>query len=180
MVLVAGRQVRTAEDLEVLACPLIEPVPDGLPLEETIARVQGAGASAVLPWGFGKWSAGRGALLARILKTRRPGGFFLADTGHMPRHAPVPRLLTLAEAASVPILTGSDPLPLPGEDRRAGSFCFSLSVGTWESTPALTLKGALDQLISSPSRFGRHQGFVRFAFGQVAMQIRKRTGWWGR
>lgn len=173
LAMVAGRQVRTEEALEVLAFPLLEPFPDGLPTGEAISRAQGMGAVVVLPWGFGKWSGGRGTLLAGILDARKPGGFLLADTGHRPRFAPTPRILRRGEAASVPVLTGSDPLPLPGEDRRPGSCCFPLPPGDWERTPGLTLKGALERLSSSPPRFEKPPGLIRFAFGQVAMQIRK-------
>lgn len=178
LVVVAGRQIQTHEGLEVLAFPLLKPIPDGLSLERTLAAAREMGVVPVLPWGFGKWSAGRGRRLEDFLRREGFRGILLSDTGHRPRCTPVPRFLRLGGAASMPILTGSDPLPLPGEDRRPGSFCFSLPDDDWSRTPGQILKRALDTLSSSPPRFERPPGLVRFVYGQIAMQVKKRTRWW--
>lgn len=174
LVVVAGRQIRAEEDLEVLAFPLLEAIPDGLPLEEAIGRSLESGAVVVLPWGFGKWLAGRGDLVARIVEERRSGDVFLADTGHRPRLFPLPKVLKRGEAASVPVLAGSDPLPLTGEDRRPGSSCILLESGhEWGSAPGLALREAIRSLSGSPPRFQSAPSLWRFTFAQVAMQIRK-------
>ncbi len=176
IVILAGAQIETAERLEVLAIPTRAPTADGLPLEETIARVVGQGSVAVLPWGFGKWTWGRGRHIARLLEGPGPRAFLLSDTGHRPALAPYPALLRRGETASVPVLAGSDPLPLPGEDRRAGAFCFTVTVDELDRTPGASVEDALRALTASPPRFGQAPGVLRFLSTQVAMQVRKRTG----
>lgn len=174
IILVAGSQIQTAEGLEVLAFPAPLSHPQGLSLEDTITRTVAMGAVAILPWGFGKWTFGRGALVSSILRERRPRDFLLADTCHRPSLAPCPRLLRQGEAASVPVLVGSDPLPLPGEDRRPGSCCFALDAPGVDRTPGLSLKLALEGLKGSPPRFARPRGIASFLVTQVAMQVMKR------
>ena len=58
--IVAGRQIVTAENLEILALGFDAGLDDGLPIDEVILAVQAAGALCVLPWGFGKWTGKRG------------------------------------------------------------------------------------------------------------------------
>jgi hypothetical protein len=174
LVVVAGRQVRTAEDLEVLAFPSLVPLPDGSSLDETISRILDIDAIPILPWGLGKWSGRRGRLIATFLEEVQRGGVFLADTGHRPGGTPIPPLLLHGEALSIPVLAGSDPLPLPGEDRRPGSCCFLLSTGEMHRTPAVSLRRALGVLSESPPRSARPPSLPRFVYAQLAMQLRKR------
>ena len=174
LVVVAGRQVQTAEGLEVLALPVLEEIPDGMTVSETIARTLELGGVPVLPWGFGKWLLGRGRLVAGILGERRPRDFLLADTGHRPPAAPYPTLLRRGEREGLPVITGSDPLPLAGEDRRAGASCFALAGPVDPNRPAAWTKRALEGLRESPPRHDRPQAWGRFARVQLAMQWRKR------
>lgn len=178
VVMVGGSQIQTAEGLEILALPALSSVPEGLPLEDTITRTVAMGAVAILPWGFGKWTFRRGALVSRVLEERRPWDFLLADTGHRPAWAPNPRLLRLGEAASMPVLAGSDPLPLPGEERRPGSCCFSLHAPGMDRTPAHTLRQALLELDKSPKRFAQPRSLGRFLLTQGAMQVKGRWDRW--
>lgn len=60
MILVAGRQLTTREGLEVLAIGTRTPLADGLPLDETLARIRAADAVPVLPWGSASGGASEG------------------------------------------------------------------------------------------------------------------------
>lgn len=52
--LIAGRQIATAENLEVLALATEAKIEDGETLEETVHSVSETGAIPVIPWGTGK------------------------------------------------------------------------------------------------------------------------------
>lgn len=63
LLVIAGRQIVTAEKIEVLAQLTSESFEDGLPLHETIERALALGALVVLPWGGGNgWEREAGSL----------------------------------------------------------------------------------------------------------------------
>src|SRR4051794_39643129 len=64
LLVIAGRQIVTAERIEVLALLTSETFEEGRPLDETIQRTKLAGALVVLPWGVGKWCGARGRSVA--------------------------------------------------------------------------------------------------------------------
>ena len=78
--IIAGRQIVTAERLEVLALGFEGFVPDGAPIRRVIDRVRSAAAVAVIPWGFGKWWGGRGKVVSGLLKDHERLGFFSGTT----------------------------------------------------------------------------------------------------
>jgi hypothetical protein len=174
VVVVAGKQIVTAEGVEVLAFPTVEGPPEGAPLRDVVAGTLERGEIAVLPWGFGKWWTRRGELVRELLDAERWAGLFLADTGHRPRWTARPALLARGEEIGVPILTGSDPLPFPGEQDRAGSSCFELEVREAGDAPAAAIVRELLGLTTTPRHHTTGTGLAGFVVRQVAMQARKR------
>ena len=126
LVLVAGRQIVSAERIEVLALGATAALPDGKTLAQTLAMVRAAGALAVLPWGFGKWLGRRGRLVAEQIAAARPGDLFPGDNGGRLALSLRPRLFALAEARGLAVLPGSDPLPLPQEVAKVARYGFVL------------------------------------------------------
>ena len=125
LIVVAGRQIVVHERLEVLALGRYVDIPDGLPLDEALLRVRDSGALPVLPWGFGKWSGRRSAL---VEATSRPAGRRAVPGGQLQpaptrRSAPAP---ARGGGARSLVLPGTDPLPFP--DMRAGP---ARSVSCW-------------------------------------------------
>ncbi len=175
LTVVAGRQVQTAEGLEVLCFPLRRSISDGLPILDVLRLAPERGSLSVVPWGFGKWMGRRGRTLRALLDHEPELPFLLADTGHRPRWLPGPSRIRGSEPPGRPIVTGSDPLPLPGEEARAGSCCFTATVHGFEERPAEGLRAALAALDRSPERYERRAGIGRMTTSQVGMQIRKRT-----
>ena len=176
LLLVDGRQIATRERLEVLALAATPDVPEGLPFEETLARVLESGAVAVIPWGFGKWLGARGARVRAALERAEPGRLFVGDNGGRLRGSPTPRLLREAGHRGIWTLPGSDPLPFPGEFRRAGRRGFLLPGPLDPHRPAESLRARLAALERQPTAFGRGVGPVRFAITQARMQVRVRAG----
>ncbi|NDC39079.1 MAG: hypothetical protein EBZ48_13700, partial [Proteobacteria bacterium] len=68
LLVIAGRQIATAERLEVLSLCSVSQVPDGLSLRETVQRVHLAGGIPALAWAPGKWFGGRGRLVSELLR----------------------------------------------------------------------------------------------------------------
>lgn len=173
LILVAGRQLRTAEALEVLALGCNRDLPDGLSIGETLETVRACGALPVVPWGFGKWWGRRGRLLARLLETEQPADFFLGDNGGRPSSFPLPGALETARRAGIRDLPGSDPLPFAGEIARAGSRGFVLSAPLDRETPAAGLLSQLRDPDFHPEIYGGGERLLPFAFNQLGMQLRK-------
>lgn len=173
LVLVAGRQIATAEGLEVLALGRDAEIPDGLPLAEALRRVRESGALPVLPWGFGKWLGRRGALVAGELAGGGDGGkreLFLGDNGGRPGIGGPPQLLTEARVRGVRVLPGSDPLPLPEHERRAGSYGFVLEGAFDEDRPAEDLLRKIRGLRGQPRVYGRCAALPRFLRDQIGLR----------
>ena len=124
--LIAGHQIVTAENLEVLALATAKTLRDGSPIVELIEAVKESGGIPVIPWGFGKWLGRRGMTLRKILNGSEASGLFLGDNGNRPSFGPRPSHFKQAETKRIRVLPGSDPLPFGSESRRAGSFGFSL------------------------------------------------------
>ncbi len=171
----AGRQIVTSEGVEVLALLSAEPLTDGLSLTETMAEIQRVDAVPVLPWGFGKWTLRRGSLVASLLRTG-DGHVFLGDNGGRPGSAPTPSLLVEARRRSVPVLPGSDPFPFRDEQSRIAAYGFIADVTIDADRPAAGLRAWLRALDGSPPAYGRLETLGRFAWNQVRIQWRKRTG----
>jgi len=171
--LIAGRQIVTRERLEVLALGTTAPLPDGEPIETTLAAVRDAGAATVLPWGVGKWLGARGAVVARILADPQWRHVLLGDNGNRLELGPDPAEFAAARRAGRAVLPGSDPLPLRGEEARVGAYGFAVDVALDPLRPAASLL-ALLKSASAFVVFGRRQPLGRFVGNQVALKLKSR------
>jgi len=180
LVLIAGRQIATREGLEVLALCTAEEVPDGLSLGETLDRVRAAGALPVLPWGFGKWWLSRGERVARqIRELPADAELYLGDNAGRPAGALPSRLLRAAEERGIPVLPGSDPLPLETHADRAGSYGFLLSGKLDPDRPAQSLARRVRRVRAAGGRlrpFGRRSGLLQFCRDQATLRAIGRPG----
>lgn len=171
--LISGRQIVTAERLEVLALSTVSEIPDGLALEKAVASVEKEGAVAVIPWGFGKWIGRRGKILRRFMENAPRPAFFLGDNGGRPAFLPEPALFSFGRGRGIRILPGSDPLPYPSENGRAGSFGFTLRGSLDPGRPAHGIRTALFDPASRPEPYGHLETPFRFFRNQIAMQMMK-------
>ncbi|MEM6457955.1 MAG: hypothetical protein AAF710_01030 [Planctomycetota bacterium] len=117
---IAGRQVRCGDGLEVLGLGRDFELGDGGGLEETVDAVRAAGALAVVPFGVGKWRGARGRAVRNLID-RGPADLALADNAGRVGFGE-PALLARARAAGRTVLAGSDPLDLEGAERHAGRW----------------------------------------------------------
>lgn len=174
ILLVGGRQIATAERLEILALGCDRDFADGLALRPTLEAVLESGALAVLPWGFGKWWFRRGALMAELVESVDPAQVFLGDNSGRPRFLPSPQLFRLARARNVKILPGTDPLPFASEVTKVGSYGFVVEGEIDRWWPAEGLKRLALQQTGQPAIYGQLEDLGRFCRNQVMMQVRNR------
>jgi hypothetical protein len=172
--LVAGRQIATREDLEVLALGTTERFPDGEPIGVSLAASERAAAMTALPWGFGKWWGPRGGIIRQIMTAPRERPLYSGDNGGRLAWSLRPQLLRLGERAGLKILPGTDPLPFAGQESRVGGF--GMLIPDWDPAgrPLEQLVARLAQLPESPREFGGLTGVSAFVRLQIAMQLRKR------
>lgn len=170
LLIVAGRQIITAEGLEVLGLATRMQVPDGLPVERVLDRLEEADAITVLPWGAGKWLGRRGKIVDRLLATARPGHLFLGDNGGRPGWWQVPQF-----SAGLPILAGSDPLPLPGSARKIGCYGSVIGTALSDEQPAKSLKHALRDPATRIATYGRLTPMFRFITDQARLRIGRKS-----
>jgi hypothetical protein len=170
--LVAGRQIVTAEQIEVLALFCNTSINDGLPLNETMHTIQQRKGIAVIPWGVGKWFGKRGKFLQDFLAGYEGKEVFLGDNGGRPWFWPTPALFHLAKKKGVSVLPGTDPLPLPHEALRVGSFGFFLDYHPLDMTsPATSMRDLLLSDKETLYPFGRLQDTKSFFTNQLQLRF---------
>ena len=167
LLVLAGRQVVSAEGVEVLAQCTAARFADGLPLEETISEILAAGALAVLPWGAGKWLGRRGTLVTEAA-ARFP--ILLGDNAGRPALWPFPARLRTQRTQ--PVLPGTDPLPLPSQQTVVGSYGFSLTAPIDPEYPARSLRRALTEGTPVQTVGGRASLFTFFR-RQLGLRMRR-------
>ncbi|MEY8800942.1 hypothetical protein AB9K35_11565 [Leisingera sp. XS_AS12] len=168
LTVIAGRQVITAERIEVLALATVRRFRDGCPAGELLAELWEAGIPAVLPWGVGKWLGRRGRLVAELLHVQAGPGLFLGDNAGRPRVWPTPALFRQR-----PVLPGSDPLPVPGAEVGAGGYGFALEGRLDQGRPATDLRARLMALTGNPRVTGGRRGLVAVLAEQFALRRMK-------
>ncbi len=173
LVIIAGRQIVTAERLEILALGITDLPPDGMPIRDVIHDVQTYGALCVLPWGFGKWTGKRGQIVANILAEDQGDNFFLGDNAGRLGLWPDPPEFRIARDSGIQILPGSDPLPYTSGAMSPGRFGFVLSEPLDQDRPFSSIRRSLVDESKQAKPYGRLEGLVPFATNQIRMQLRK-------
>ena len=168
--IVAGRQIVTAERLEVLALGTIGKWEDGLAASDIIKSVIDSGAIPVLPWGFGKWLGRRSHSVASLIETHGDGSLYLGDNSGRPGILPDPAEFAVTRDSDMRILPGSDPLPFRSEYDRAGSFGFYVDGLADHESIWPQMRPLLQQGEGDLRNYGSLESSFRFARNQVAMQ----------
>ena len=170
--LIAGRQIATAERLELLALGTHNRFPDGAPLRDSLSAVAESGAIPVVPWGFGKWTGRRGRLIAELFAEPAAALLYAGDNGGRPGAFRRPKLLALAERHGKLVLPGTDPLPFPGEISKVGRYGFVAELGLDRARPFASLRRWLERQQRSPRRYGRLERPWTFLDRQVRLHCR--------
>ncbi len=169
--LIAGRQVVTAEGLELLALATDQTFEDGLSASAALAAAYKADAIPVFPWAVGKWLGKRGKVLSALLPKESGKGVFLGDNSGRPIFWHNPSHFKQANELNMPVLPGSDPLPLPGEVTRIGSFGFAIQGFLNKAQPATDLKILLRDNTTRLLSYGRLENPWRFFVNQIRLRM---------
>jgi hypothetical protein len=169
LTIISGRQVVTEEQLELILIGRTRPLAEGRPIKELLQQYQ-TQYSTILPWGFGKWLGNRGAIVDQLI-TSGDLLFSLGDNAGRPEIWRNVKQFELARQHSVPILPGTDPLPITSEQGAAGASAICLSGALDEENPvedlARKIRSPGSWLGSEQQTSGLWRAFTR----QVAMQI---------
>lgn len=172
--IIAGYQINTLENLEVLALGTIRSFKEELSLKTLIPLISRAGALPVIPWGVGKWLGRRGSLLKDLLGEKNFPLFFMGDNRNRPFFWTKPNLLKKAEKTGWFILPGSDSLPFPEEIRYIGKFGFKFPGSVDPQYPGRDIKKMLLDPATRPQAYGSLENPVRFIWNQLRMSLIKR------
>jgi len=171
----AGRQHISAENIEVLSLFSRKQITDrSLPLSELAHNIAGSDGVVVVPWGVGKWFGSRGKVVEAFLNSAHEFPMFIGDNGNRPLFWPTPSLFRVAHKKRVPLLSGSDPLPLASHDNRvATSGTLLLNGKISKSHPAASLRKQLNQ-VENLREFGNRLNPVRFIYDQLHINLLNR------
>ena len=169
LALIAGHQIVSAENIEVLTIGQRYKMADGAPASQIIGNALEQSSLPLLPWGFGKWLGARGALVEQLLQTYGTQ-LLLGDNGGRLAWTSTPSLLKRAAAAEHRLLAGSDPLPFPREAHRVASYGTYLQGCLPGESPFAELQKLLARhavaapygVAESPGRFLRNQGMMQW------------------
>ena len=171
--LIGGAQIAAREGFEVLAVGCDLPPREQQAAVDVIEDILAAGGLPVLPWAFGKWIGGRGQEIDRILSGEYGKALYLGDNALRPTPSPIPRQFQIAEEMDKPILPGSDPLPLDGDERRIGSYGFEIDGQLSFKAPVSSFLYTLRQARRQPRTVGRRLGMVAALAKQLRIRIAK-------
>ena len=138
-----GRQVVTAENIEILALNTVHHIADGMPAVDTVSSALEVGALPVVAWAPGKWFFRRRAVVEHLLKVFNPRQLALGDSSLRPVGWPTPVLMRRAVAAGYRVLCGSDPLPFAGEEKRLGCYMSAVKTGVPLPSPRRLISSLL-------------------------------------
>ncbi len=141
--LLAGRQVATAERLEVLALTSDQIIDDGTSAADVIEQAGDEGGIPVLTWALGKWTLKRKRIVKQLIDTFGPQRLILGDSSLRPSLLPEPGLFGYAAAKGFTILAGSDPLPSRGDERFMGRYATLIGGDVDDVTPASSVRELL-------------------------------------
>ena len=169
--IIAGRQIITAEGLELLALATDRTFEDGMPVSSALAAVRESGAIPVFPWGVGKWLGKRGKILSALLSRESPADLCLGDNSGRPVFWRNPSHFKLAGALNMHLLPGADPLPFANEALRVGSFGFILQGSLGNTHPAADLKQLLQATETKLLAYGQLEKPWRFFVNQIRLRM---------
>ena len=170
VVIVAGRQIVTREKIEILALGTRQTFANGLDAAQTVEDILTQGALPVVSWAPGKWFFKRGRVVSSLLERFRPDQLLIGDTHLRPTVWPRPRLMKRAARMGFRTVCGSDPLPIIGEETRAGAYATAFTGKLDEEDPTASFKrllllcepyctvGRRDTIVSVVRRLKRHAG----------------------
>lgn len=117
-----GRQIITTERLEVLYLGEDLRIKDGEDIDSYVKNLSKKDGLVVLNWSFGKWLGSRGKIIKRLINESNLSKFVVADVSNRPSCSFMPTLLKKAKKMGFSCISGSDSLPLKGQEIFVGNY----------------------------------------------------------
>ncbi|WP_432797429.1 hypothetical protein [Poriferisphaera sp. WC338] len=123
--IIGGRQLVTAENLEMLAtgCDLQGPSEE-MPLELLAQTILVGDRVVILPWGLGKWTGHRREVIEKALDSLDSKDVYLGDTPLREGLFAQRKMMSKLENKGFKVLPGSDALPISDGYVRTGAYGF--------------------------------------------------------
>lgn len=173
ILILAGHQVVTQENIEVLSIISNQFIDNGLTISETIQSIHAAKGIPVLPWGFGKWFGNRGKIIHKFIQSSQTNSLLLGDNSNRPSFWINPIYLKQAQTRAIKILPGTDPLPLETEMSRPGRFGFHMQGGLDLDQPGSSIKQMLLDTNTTISPYGVLESPLKFLQNQLKIRFTK-------
>ncbi|MBN2301630.1 MAG: hypothetical protein JXN60_03840 [Lentisphaerae bacterium] len=174
MLVFAGRQIVTAERIEILGLTMISSVPDGLSANETVAAILESSGTPVLAWAPGKWLFKRAAVVEKLFEEFAPGQLLVGDTALRPIIWAEPVLMRKARLSGFTVVAGSDPLPFAGEETRMGGYATMLRGQINALYPVTTVRRLLGVKNADTTLVGKRCGPFSAAYRVIRMMLKQR------
>lgn len=168
---IAGSQVVSSERIEVLLLGTRKRIGDGLPLNAVLQSAKEGEGWTVLPWGVGKWIGKRGELVETVLRSDPDGSLWAGDNGNRPWFWPEPKVFSWTRHRRVPVLRGTDPLRIPRDTFRIGSFGNRIVCDFDPDRAFGSLDKAFRSGVCEMDVSGSCMGLVRFVANQIRLRL---------
>ncbi len=162
-----GRQINSREKVEVIIMGCDKKIPSGLPLEVYIKNYA-EDYLIILPWGVGKWLGRRGKLVCQMIEGNAV--FVLGDNGGRPKWWTNISQFVLAHQLNIPILAGSDPLPIKNAYLRAGSYGNILDA---KMDTCIAWISQVKNMKRTPPSYGQLSSTLSFFIEQIKLRFVK-------
>ncbi|MEM9914616.1 MAG: hypothetical protein AAF911_06630 [Planctomycetota bacterium] len=169
---IAGRQIRCDNGLEVVSLGRPVDLPDGRPLDEAVDAARASGGLAVLVYGVGKWSGARGRLIQQLIEDGPSDVVFGDNSGRV--GVGEQKLLKRARALGQTVLVGSDPLRTATGVKRVACWGVVLEVpggDDWSAGWGDRVVEALRQAGPTPTTFGSRVGLLAGIAQQIGVRL---------
>ncbi|MEN8154179.1 MAG: hypothetical protein ABFR75_09150 [Acidobacteriota bacterium] len=171
--IIKGRQIITKENIEILSIGPGSKIKDGLPAAEVIEILRERDELAILAWGVGKWFSKRGKIVKGLMKTHKFPNLLIGDNSARPSIWLKPLIYKEGEKLGIPVISGSDPLPLPGEEKKGGSYFFTINGKFDSEKPFLSIKKILKLEIKELKLSGKRDSLFSFLKRQSKILLKK-------
>ena len=167
---IIGQQVNTVENIELLLFGSKTPY-EKQPLIESVTHALQEDSLVIVPWGVGKWLGKRGELVTNMLVDTELTGYYLGDNGNRPWFWKTVAPFDVAKEKQIPLICGSDPLFLPGEVKRVGSYGNIVPKQLNLEYPLQSLMDALEEKTVSLVPYGQLQKMYSFFISQIRLRF---------
>lgn len=170
LIIVPGRQVITAENLEVIIVGLVKNIPYRKQVNYYVDEFSQS-YLVIIPWGVGKWLGKRGKRVSQLLSENR-NPYALGDNSGRTRLWSNIRQFKQAKKIGKGILAGSDPLPVTGQFKKVATYGSAITGSIQGKDLYKQIRERLlDTQSGNVKTYGKVDGLFDFVVSQFLLRI---------